>query len=346
MYPPPNLGQPPLNYDPDAVPITYEEQKRREKARALAEAKRQRLRKEFQKQYTEGPIVGEAFEKALDQYSLNKSIEEMVGDALGDEFKVGQDGVLTGGNIDLPSMFDKPDPKLPPTAILEPMGKDKAPPLKVGDKPPAVSPAAKGAAVKTSQKRTPRPLGPNESYDPTRTDAEGNVTKGVLIGNRSGKMLYSFDPVDIAANKRAKAKYKSDMESGVNYGRSRPRAQIIDKGQYQDERSRQYAELYKNGSKEQQRQRKQKSDNAATAARNIAATKKFYADEAAKAKITTAMAAGVAPPKADLDAAGMTEEDYKLEVEIEKEMENRRARQTASNFASRRNRDKRTRRRQ
>ncbi len=341
MYLSSNLGLPPLNYDPEAVPITYEEQQRRDKARALAEAERQRLRKEFQKQYTDGPIVGEGFEKALEQYILNKSIDDMVGDDLGEEFKIGQDGVLIGGNIDMPSLFDKPDPKLPPTAILEPMGKDKAPPLKVGDKPPAASPAAKGAAVKTAKKRTPRPLGPNESYDPTRTDAKGNVTKGVLIGNRSGKMLYSFDPVDIAANNRAKAQYKYDMENDIDRGRT----PTIDKSQYQDERSRQYAELYKNGSKEQQRKRKQKSDNAATAARNIAATKKFYADEAAKAKITNALAAGVAPPKADLDAAGMTEEDYKLEVEIEKEMENRRARQTASNFASRRNRDKRTRRR-
>ena len=215
---------------------------------------------------------------------------------------------------------------------------------KVGDKPP--SPAVAAAAVKTAKgKSAPKPLGPNESYDASRTDKDGNVTKGVLIGGRSGKMLYSFDPKDISANDKAKAQYKSDMENGVNYGRSSPRAQIIDKSQYQDERSRQYAELYKNGSKEQQRQRKQKSDNAATSARNIAATKKFYADEAAKSKITNAMSAGVAPPKADLDAAGMTEEDYKNSVAFDKAVQSRQVKDTATNFASRRNRDKRTRRR-
>ena len=245
----------------------------------------------------------------------------------------------------LPSRFTTPDRPMLGSLVSENIPRDeyiKGGGVKTPAVSPAASPAAKGAAVKTAKKRTPRPLGPNESYDPTKTDAKGNVTKGVLIGNRSGKMLYSFDPVDIAANNRAKAQYKYDMENDIDRGRT----PTIDKSQYQDERSRQYAELYKNGSKEQQRKRKQKSDNTATAARNIAATKKFYADMAAKDKITKALAAGVAPPKADLDAAGMTEEDYKLEVEIEKEMENRRARQTASNFASRRNRDKRTRRRQ
>lgn len=241
----------------------------------------------------------------------------------------------------LKNAFPTPDRPMLDSLVSENIPRDEYIKGGGGVKPPAASPAAKGAAVKTAKKRTPRPLGPNESYDPTRTDAKGNVTKGVLIGNRSGKMLYSFDPVDIAANNRAKAQYKYDMENDIDRGRT----PTIDKSQYQDERSRQYAELYKNGSKEQQRKRKQKSDNAATAARNIAATKKFYADMAAKDKIAKALAAGVAPPKADLDAAGMTEEDYKLEVEIEKEMERRRARQTASNFASRRNRDKRTRRR-
>lgn len=213
---------------------------------------------------------------------------------------------------------------------------------KVGDKPPSAAAAA--AATRAAKKKTPRPLGPEESYSPTQTDDDGNVTKGVLIGNRSGKMLYSFDPKDIAADKAAKTKYKSDMESGVNYGRSSPRAAIIDKSQYQDERSRQYDALYKYGSKEQQRKQKQKSDNAARAAKNIADTKQFYASEAAKAKITNAMAAGVAPPTADLAAAGMTDKDYKDSVDFDKAMQSR-AKTTASNFASRRNRDKRTRRR-
>jgi len=207
-----------------------------------------------------------------------------------------------------------------------------------------VGDAPRKSARKVAKKKSPKPLGPDQSYDATRTDKDGNVTKGVLIGARSGKMLYSFDPKSIAADKRAKAKYKSDMESGVNYGRSSSRPTVMDRSEYQDERSRQYAELYKNGSVEQQRQRKQKADNAANAARNIAANKKFYADQAAKNKITDSMASGVAPAKADLDAAGMTEEDYKNSVAFDKAVQSSQVKDTASNFAARRNRDKRTRR--
>ena len=337
---PPNVGQPLPNFDPDVVPMTPQERDRLKKERALAKAKDAARRKEFQKIYTDGPITGRAFEAAFAEWSKTKDTEEAPPEGV--DFDMIEEII----SEKLPSLFDQPDRPMVDSLVSENIPRDeyikgggggvKTPP-KSGT---TTSPAVAAAAVKTSKRKAPRPLGPNESYDASRTDKDGNVTKGVLIGGRSGKMLYSFDPVDIAANDKAKAQYKYDMENDIDRGR----APIIDKSQYQDERSRQYAALYKNGSKEQQRRRKQKSDNAATSAKFIAENKKFYADMAAKEKITKAMVAGVAPSKADLEAAGMTEEDYKNEVAFETEMESMRAKQTASDFASSRNRDKRTRR--